>query len=117
MNTHIVFRVIPKQKNWIGVSVCSPNYLHHAHIAAGLRLGADVICEKPLVPTSALLDELSMLETETGRRVFNIPQLRHHQSILDLKERVSRANADTKFDVELDLYHQQGALVRGKLER
>lgn len=90
------------------VSVCSPNYLHHAHIAAGLRLGADVICEKPLVPTSALLDELSMLETETGRRVFNILQLRHHQSILDLKERVSRANADTKFDVELTYITSRG---------
>ena len=90
------------------VSVCSPNYLHHAHIAAGLRLGADVICEKPLVPTSALLDELSTLEKETGRRVFNILQLRHHQSILDLKERVFRANLDTKFDVELTYVTSRG---------
>ena len=90
------------------VSVCSPNYLHHAHIAAGLRLGADVICEKPLVPTSALLDELSTLEKETGRRVFNILQLRHHQSILDLKERVFRANSDTKFDVELTYVTSRG---------
>ena len=46
------------------VAICSPNYLHHAHIAAGLRLGCDVICEKPLVPTPALMDELELLEQE-----------------------------------------------------
>ena len=40
------------------VAIASPNYLHHPHIAAGLRLGCDVICEKPLVPTGALVDEL-----------------------------------------------------------
>ena len=67
------------------VSVCSPNYLHHPHVAAGLRLGADVICEKPLVPTVSLLEELSKLEKETGRRVYNILQLRHHPSIIKLK--------------------------------
>src|SRR5262249_28334443 len=73
------------------VSVCSPNHLHHAHIAAGLRLGADVICEKPLVPTPALLDELALVEQETGRRVWNILQLRHHEAILKLREKVAAA--------------------------
>ena len=70
------------------VSVCSPNYLHLSHITAGLRLGCDVICEKPLVPTPQELDELAMVEKETGRRVYNILQLRHHQAILDLKKKV-----------------------------
>src|SRR5450830_451151 len=51
------------------VAICSPNYLHNAHISAGLRFGADVICEKPLVPTSDLIDELSLIEKETGKRV------------------------------------------------
>lgn len=31
------------------VSVCSPNYLHDSHIRFGLRVGANVICEKPIV--------------------------------------------------------------------
>ena len=69
------------------VSICSPNYLHFAHIAAGLRLNTNVICEKPLVPTEALLDELEALEKETGQQVNNILQLRHHPSVLDLKEK------------------------------
>jgi UDP-N-acetyl-2-amino-2-deoxyglucuronate dehydrogenase len=90
------------------VSVCSPNHLHHAHIAAGLRLGADVICEKPLVPTPALLDELARVEQETGRRVFNILQLRHHDAILKLREKVAAAPADIKFDVELTYITSRG---------
>ncbi len=90
------------------VAVCSPNYLHHAHIAAGLRLGCDVICEKPLVPTPALLDELTRVEQETGRRVFNILQLRHHDAILKLREKVAAAPKDTKFDVELTYITSRG---------
>lgn len=83
------------------VSVCSPNYLHYAHIAAGLRLDCDVVCEKPIVPTSALLADLMVLEAETGRKIFNILQLRHHPSILALKDKVARAPNNKKFDVEL----------------
>lgn len=90
------------------VAICSPNYLHHPHIAAGLRLGADVICEKPLVPTPELLDELALVERETGKRVFNILQLRHHAAILQLKEKVAAAPADTKFDVELTYITSRG---------
>ncbi|RUP29397.1 MAG: Gfo/Idh/MocA family oxidoreductase [Curvibacter sp.] len=90
------------------VSVCSPNHLHHAHIAAGLRLGCDVICEKPLVPTPAVLDELARIETETGKRVFNILQLRHHDAILRLREKVAEAPRDTKFDVELTYITSRG---------
>jgi UDP-N-acetyl-2-amino-2-deoxyglucuronate dehydrogenase len=90
------------------VAVCSPNYLHHAHIAAGLRLGCDVICEKPLVPTPELLDELALVERETGKRVFNILQLRHHDAIKQLKAKVAAAPADTKFDVELTYITSRG---------
>ena len=68
------------------VSICSPNYLHLSHISAGLRLGCNVICEKPLVPSSRELEELSFLEKETGKKVFNILQLRHHPSIMKIKK-------------------------------
>jgi len=90
------------------VSICSPNYLHHAHIAAGLRLNCDVICEKPLVPTPQLLDELARVEKETGRRVYNILQLRHHPGILKLRDKVAAAPTDTKFDVELTYIASRG---------
>lgn len=90
------------------VAVCSPNYLHHAHIAAGLRLGCDVICEKPLVPTPELIDELARVEQETGHRVFNILQLRHHEAILALRDKVAAAPADKVFDVELTYITSRG---------
>ena len=90
------------------VAICSPNYLHHPHIAAGLRLGCDVICEKPLVPTPELMDELALVEQETGKRVYNILQLRHHDAILKLRDKVAVAPADTKFDVELTYITSRG---------
>lgn len=90
------------------VAVCSPNYLHHAHIAAGLRLGCDVICEKPLVPTPELIDELARVEQETGHRVFNILQLRHHEAILALRDKVAAAPINKVFDVELTYITSRG---------
>ncbi len=90
------------------VAICSPNYLHHPHIAAGLRLGCDVICEKPLVPTPDLVEELERVEKETGKRVFNILQLRHHDAILKLRDKVAAAPVDTKFDVELTYITSRG---------
>ncbi|QEA13253.1 Gfo/Idh/MocA family oxidoreductase [Comamonas flocculans] len=90
------------------VAICTPNHLHHPHIAAGLRLGCDVICEKPLVPTPELIDELALVERESGRRVFNILQLRHHAAILKLREKVAQAPADRKFDVELTYITSRG---------
>lgn len=90
------------------MSICSPNYLHHSHIAAGLRLGCDVICEKPLVPSPDLIDELARLEKETGKKVFNILQLRHHDAILKLRKKVLLSPPDKKFDVELTYITSRG---------
>src|SRR5687768_7659768 len=58
------------------VSICSPNYLHDAHVRLALRLGAHAICEKPLVISPWNLDQLAALETEYDRRVHTVMQLR-----------------------------------------
>jgi UDP-N-acetyl-2-amino-2-deoxyglucuronate dehydrogenase len=73
------------------VSICSPNYLHDAHIRLALRVGADAICEKPLVISPWNLDALADLERETGRRVRTILQLRLHPDLIALRERLNRA--------------------------
>lgn len=73
------------------VSICSPNYLHDAHIRFALRIGADAICEKPLVINPWNLDALAELERETGRHVYTVLQLRLHPSIIELKRRVEGA--------------------------
>jgi UDP-N-acetyl-2-amino-2-deoxyglucuronate dehydrogenase len=90
------------------VSICSPNYLHYSHIAAALRLGCDVICEKPLVPTPDLIDELALIEKETGKRVYNILQLRHHDAIVKLRDKVAVAPKNYKFDVDLTYITSRG---------
>lgn len=74
------------------VSICSPNYLHDAHIRFGLRAGADVICEKPLVLNPWNIDGLAEIEQQTGRRVNTILQLRLHPAIQALKERIATSN-------------------------
>lgn len=73
------------------VAICSPNYLHDAHVRFALRSGADAICEKPLVLNPWNIDGLEALERETGRRVSTILQLRLHPAILALRDRVARS--------------------------
>jgi len=90
------------------LSVCSPNHMHESHIAAGLRLGCDVICEKPLVPTSEDLDELKLIEKETGKKVYNILQLRHHPAIIELRDKVANAGNSEKHEVELTYITSRG---------
>lgn len=63
------------------VSICSPNYLHDAHCRFALRIGADAICEKPLVISSRNLAQLEQAEKDHGRRVWNVLQIRHHVAI------------------------------------
>ena len=74
------------------VSICSPNYLHDAHIRYGLRIGADVICEKPIVLNPWNLDALIELEADYQNKVNTILQLRHHPSIIELKKIVDSWN-------------------------
>ena len=69
------------------LSICSPNYLHDAHIRAALRVGADAICEKPLVLNPWNLDALEQLEKETDQKVYTLLQLRSHPSILEIKKK------------------------------
>ena len=101
-------RHLSKNKNTDFVSVCTPNYLHDAHIRYGLRLGADVICEKPLVLNPWNVDALEQIEKETGKRVFNILQLRLHDAIIDLKREVEASPKEKVFDVDLTYITSRG---------
>lgn len=90
------------------VSICSPNYLHDAHIRFALRIGADAICEKPLVLNPWNLDALAELEQESGRRIFNVLQLRLHPTILALRTKVQNAPAQHIFDIDLTYITSRG---------
>lgn len=90
------------------VSVCSPNYLHDAHIRFGLRIGANVICEKPVVLNPWNIEALMEIEKETGGEVFTILQLRLHPAIIALKEKIAAAPADKKHTVNLQYITSRG---------
>ena len=90
------------------VSICSPNYLHDAHIRFALRIGADAICEKPLVLNPWNLDALEELERESGRRIYNILQLRLHPAIVALRERVQALPPGQVHEVDLTYITSRG---------
>lgn len=90
------------------ISVCTPNYLHDAHTRYALRLGADVICEKPLVLNPWNVDYLQNVEQETGRKVFNILQLRLHPSIIALKQKIDNGDPNVVYDVDLTYITARG---------
>lgn len=83
------------------VTICSPNYLHDAHIRLALRVGADAICEKPLVINPWNLEHLKELEHETGRRVSTVLQLRLHPDLIALHERLSQERPTRPHQVSL----------------
>lgn len=90
------------------VSICTPNYLHDAHIRFGLRQGADVICEKPLVLNPWNIDALKEVEKNTGKTIYNILQLRLHPSIIALKKKIENGPKDKVYDVDLTYLTSRG---------
>ncbi len=90
------------------VSICSPNYLHDAHIRFALRSNADAVCEKPLVLNPWNIDGLTAIEKDTQRKVHTILQLRLHPAIIDLKNRVAAESTTQKHDVDLTYITSRG---------
>ncbi len=93
------------------IAITSPNYLHDAHIRFALKNGADAICEKPLVLNPHNIDQLKIIEQETGQRVYNILQLRLHPSIIALKQRITQElqdDPDKIYDIDLTYLTSRG---------
>ena len=90
------------------ISICSPNYLHDAHIRFALKSGCDVICEKPLVLNPWNVDALMDIEKETGKKAYTILQLRLHPSIIALREKVLNSSRDKRFKVSLKYMTSRG---------
>lgn len=87
------------------ISICSPNYLHEGHCKLSMRLGANAICEKPLVLKYWNLDQLELVERQTGKKVYNILQLRLHPQIQELRRKVKAGN---HYKIELNYVTPRG---------
>jgi len=90
------------------VSICSPNYLHDAHVRFALRIGADAICEKPLVLNPWNVTGLEEIAQETGGRINTILQLRLHPAVKALKEDIDKSSAGKGHDVDLTYVTSRG---------
>ena len=98
----------PRENRIDYLSVCSPNYLHDAHCRLGLRIKADVICEKPVVINPWNLDALEELEAETGRKIWTILHLRAHEKLVALRDKLAREPKGTQHDVVLTYVTSRG---------
>lgn len=96
------------ERNIDWLSVCTPNYTHDAYIRYGLRLGANVICEKPVVLNPWNIDALEKVEEETGHQAYNILQLRLHDKIQALKKKVEEGPKDKVYDIDLTYITSRG---------
>lgn len=90
------------------LSICTPNYLHDSHIRFGLRHHADVICEKPVVLNPWNIDALQEIEAETGKKVYNVLQLRHHPKIIGLKQKIEQETSSKKRQIRLTYITSRG---------
>ena len=90
------------------VSICSPNYLHDAHIRFALRHDAHAVCEKPLVLNPWNVDALMEIQLETEVSIYNILQLRLHPSIIELKKKIDNGPKDKIYDIDLTYITSRG---------
>jgi len=90
------------------IAICSPNYLHDAHMRFALRSGADAICEKPLVLNPWNIDGLLEIERDTGRQINTILQLRLHPAIIAMREKILAAGNSRKCEVDLSYVTSRG---------
>ena len=93
------------------ISIATPNDLHAPHMRFALRHGADAICEKPLVLDPNDIDRLQQVERETGKTVSTILQLRLHDNVIALKQKVAErlaAEPSHRFSVDLTYLTSRG---------
>jgi UDP-N-acetyl-2-amino-2-deoxyglucuronate dehydrogenase len=90
------------------VSVMTPNYLHDAHCRLALRVGAHVICEKPLVINPWNLDQLAVIEDESEGKINTVLQLRVHPTLLALKQLLEQETTDKNHEVILTYITSRG---------
>jgi UDP-N-acetyl-2-amino-2-deoxyglucuronate dehydrogenase len=93
------------------IAITSPNYLHDSHIRFALKSGAHAICEKPLVLNPHNIDQLKVIEEETGKKVYTILQLRLHDSIISLKNKITKEleqNPEKIYDLDLTYLTSRG---------
>ena len=90
------------------ISICSPNYLHAKHIQSALNRQAFAICEKPLVLNPEEIVAIEKTQQTTGKKAFNILQLRLHPTIIALRDKIQNGPKDKIYDIDLTYITSRG---------
>ncbi|HKJ44148.1 MAG TPA: Gfo/Idh/MocA family oxidoreductase [Sunxiuqinia sp.] len=102
-------------------SICSPNYLHVKHIQSALNNQAFAICEKPLVLYPEEIEAIERTQAATGKKVYNILQLRLHPTIIALRDKIQNGSQDKIYDIDLTYITSRGKWYykswKGDIER
>lgn len=118
---HVEKLRLEQQQSVNYVSICTPNYLHDAHVRFALRNGSDAICEKPLVLNPWNAEALMKLEEASSNKINTILQLRLHPSIIALKNKIALGPQDKIHDIDLTYITSRGnwyyASWKGQLEK
>ncbi len=105
---HIEKLRIERQQQLNYISICTPNYLHDAHVRFALRNGSSAICEKPLVLNPWNAEKLMLIEEQYDHEINTILQLRLHPSIIALKQQIDNQPTDKVHDVDLTYITSRG---------
>lgn len=88
--------------------VCTPNDLHAEHTALGLRVGADVILEKPPALSGQELKALTALQATSGHAIHPVLQLRYHDGLRRFRKLMEWRNPERPVEVTVRYVTRRG---------
>jgi UDP-N-acetyl-2-amino-2-deoxyglucuronate dehydrogenase len=88
--------------------VCTPNDLHTEHAALGLRVGADVILEKPPAMSGQELEALTVLQAESGHAIHPVLQLRYHDGLRRFRKMMEWRHPERPVEVTVRYITRRG---------
>lgn len=90
------------------VLIATPNHLHHDQAVAAMRAGKHVLCEKPVTPTSAELEDILRVAKETGKVFYPRQNRRWDEDYLIIKKIYDEKLLGNTFNIESRVLGSRG---------
>ena len=90
------------------VLIATPNHLHKEMAIASMRAGKHVLCEKPVTPTSAELEEILRVSKETGKVFYPRQNRRWDEDYLIVKKIYEEKLIGEVFNIECRVMGSRG---------
>ncbi len=109
--------VFEKPKFADAIIITTPDDLHHGPCMAALRLGYDILLEKPIAPTEKECREILELSEKTGNIVAVCHVLRYAPYFIELRNRIQDGSIGEIVSVQhfepIEHVHMAHSFVRG----